>query len=511
MTAGVSGGSMVARNFARNIAAQFVALAAAVVSIPITLHALGPDRFGVLSLTLVILGYFGMLDLGMGRATTKFAAELFGRGQDGDIPPLLYSAAAVQVTVGVVGGVVLWLATPSLVYRFLHVPDAIVPEAVGAFRIVALTMPVVTVTSSLRGLLEGAQRFDLVNLVRVPVGALTFLVPAGGATIGWGLPRILIGVAVVWTAAVAGYLACALKLVPALRRRPGIASHWLRPLFHFGGWLSVSSIATPILVNLDRFVLGNVLSLSAVAFYSVPHEIMTRSLVVPGAMVTALFPALATLSGAPQQRLLSRLAARSLRYIVLGVAALTILLVVFPGELLRLWVGSTVAAESANALRVLALALLVNSFALVPYSTLHALGRTDLPARFHLFELVQHVVLLYVLISWFGLVGAAIATLLRLTTDAVLLSSAVVRLMPDLRPILGAERVPAAMLAAGIGVAVAVAAGTLIPGLALRVAATAGLAVLGAAWTWRRGLLLEERDHVRRLIGLSAVAARGGD
>ena len=46
------------------------------VTIPSIIQGLGVDRFGVLTLAWMIIGYFSFLDFGLGRAVTKFAAEL---------------------------------------------------------------------------------------------------------------------------------------------------------------------------------------------------------------------------------------------------------------------------------------------------------------------------------------------------------------------------------------------------------------------------------------------------
>ena len=44
---------------------------AGVVAIPRLVHSLGVDRFGLLSLAWIIVGYFSLFDMGMGRALTK--------------------------------------------------------------------------------------------------------------------------------------------------------------------------------------------------------------------------------------------------------------------------------------------------------------------------------------------------------------------------------------------------------------------------------------------------------
>ncbi len=68
-------GSLLARNTLLNLIGQGLPLVVAVITIPFIIHGLGIERFGLLSLAWVVLGYFAIFDLGLGRATTKFVAE----------------------------------------------------------------------------------------------------------------------------------------------------------------------------------------------------------------------------------------------------------------------------------------------------------------------------------------------------------------------------------------------------------------------------------------------------
>jgi len=71
-----------ARNTLINFIGQVLPLLAGLVALPLIIHGLGTDRFGILSLAWVILGYFSVFDLGLGRATTKYVAEALGIGNE---------------------------------------------------------------------------------------------------------------------------------------------------------------------------------------------------------------------------------------------------------------------------------------------------------------------------------------------------------------------------------------------------------------------------------------------
>ena len=67
-------------------------LLVAVIALPFIVRGLGTDRFGLLSLAWVILGYFTIFDLGLGRATTKYVAEALGKDEGDQIPEIVKSS-----------------------------------------------------------------------------------------------------------------------------------------------------------------------------------------------------------------------------------------------------------------------------------------------------------------------------------------------------------------------------------------------------------------------------------
>ena len=69
---------ILARNTIFNFIGQAIPVIAGIITLPFIIKGLGTQRFGLLSLALVILGYFAVFDLGLGRATTKFVAESVG-------------------------------------------------------------------------------------------------------------------------------------------------------------------------------------------------------------------------------------------------------------------------------------------------------------------------------------------------------------------------------------------------------------------------------------------------
>ena len=99
--------------------------------------------------------------------------------------------------------------------------------------------------------------------------------------------------------------------------------------------------------------------------------------------------------------------------------------------ILELWVKKYVSQESVMVGRILCVGVFFNAIGAMYYSYLHAHGRTKITALFHLFELPIFVGMLYVLITRFGVEGAALAWSARVLLDAALLMFASKLLMRE--------------------------------------------------------------------------------
>lgn len=427
-------GSLIARNTIINLIGQGLPLLVGVLAIPYVVHGLGTDRFGLLSMAWVVLGYFTIFDLGLGRATTKYVAEALGKGERDQVPQILWTAVSFQLILGLIGAVVLFGITDLLVERLLNIPPHLISEAKDTFHLIALSVPIVLVTSSFRGSIEAAQRFDLVNAVTIPSSILTFLLPVVGLYLGFGLPGIVALVVLARFAALVAFVVINSWIVPHLRTFSGSFALFSR-LFSFGGWVMISSIVGPFLVYLDRFLIGSILTISAVAYYAAPYEVVTRLWIITASLTVTLFPAFSALEGAKDRLRVGIFFARSIKYVLITSGPIVVLIAVYANDILQLWLGSDFAIESTFAMQVLVVGVLVNSLAHTPYALLQGTGRPDLPAKFHMIELPVYIGVAWVLVSEFGIAGAAGAWTLRVTLDAFLLFIAtfkVYRLSPGI-------------------------------------------------------------------------------
>lgn len=421
---------LLVRNTILNFIGQAAPLLIAIITIPFIIQGLGVERFGILSLAWVIVGYFGLFDLGLGRATTKFVAESLGEGESEKLPSIVWTSVGLQTMLGIVGGLVLIVIIPLLVERVLNIPSTLLEETKNVFYLLALSIPVVVISTSWRGVLEAGQRFDLVNVVKIPATAAIFLFPLIGLFLGFQLFGIVALLVISRFAALLAFFIFSLKTFPSLKQKFAIRLRLLRSLLSYGGWITVSNIVGPILVYLDRFLIVILLTVAAVGYYTPPYEVVRNLSIIPASLALTLFPAFSALSTMHKEDL-DRFYARSVKYLLLVMGPVMLILILFATDFLRLWLGIEFAQKSTLVLQILAIGALANSLAYVPFSLLQGLGRPDLPAKFHLLELPLYLGLAWFLIKNLGISGAALAWTLRVSLDAFLLLGASVKIFPS--------------------------------------------------------------------------------
>jgi O-antigen/teichoic acid export membrane protein len=413
-------GSLLTRNTLLNLLGQGLPLVVALATVPFVLRGLGIERFGILTLVGILLNYLNILDLGLSRALTKFAAEDLGRSNHELAPALVWTTVAVQAALGILGGLLLVAATPLIVESVLHIPQALAGEATATLYLLAAFVPPMLVSTSFRGLLEASQQFGLINAISIPSTTALYLLPAIGVWLGFGLPGMIALLLATRLLLAILLFGLTLHVLPILKQSFSVRLSLLPPLLHFGGWITVSNVVGPITRYLDRFLIASLHTLGVVTYYTLPFDVVERFWVVPSCIVMTLFPAFSTLA-ATQREWLEDIYLRTIKYLLVGMGPILLLTVRYADPILRGWLGDDIALHSTPTFRILVLTAVIGLLAPVPGSLLQGVGRPDILARLYLVFLLPNAVVLWLLVERLGILGAAITFACRSVIETGLL------------------------------------------------------------------------------------------
>lgn len=480
-------------NTAWNLAGLGAPILAAIVAMPLLISQLGDARFGILALGWMVTGYFALFDFGVGRATTRSMAALRSAAADGEHAAVFWNSLYVHAALALAGGLVFAAAVPWFVETAFAIPPALRGEGYAAFYWLAFSVPALVMASALRGPLESEQRFDLVNAVKMPISALNYLAPLVALQFTHRVDAVIAVIALSrWLATLAYGLLCrrAINLQPghlAARRGTMIS------LIKDGGWLTVTSIAVPAIMALDRGLIAQLASLESVTYYVVPYEVATKMWILSASLLGAAYPMMSACRGEE----LRRICDQSLRWLLLTATPATLLVIVFAHDLLYLWVGPQIATHGGPVMQWLALGVWINVLAQVPQTALQASGQARIVGSVQLLELPLYAALAWWLILQYGITGAAVAWSVRAAVEGLALSFAFHRVETHSRSWPRTSILRLVLLAGAISVSWLIAGTTpLAIRCALALLLIGGLGI----WQWRYLLTAGEREKLLALV-----------
>jgi O-antigen/teichoic acid export membrane protein len=410
------------KNMVRNVAINFSGLVlptfVSLVTVPAYIHLIGVDRYGVISLVWTLIGYFGILDLGMSMAAQHQISKAHAAGDPAQRTRVFWSAVWLNLATGIAGGLVIYFGAFVYTAWFAHSPPALQHEVYLALPWLAIAIPIANVSWVFAGAINGMERFGIYNTNQT-IGTFLFqLLPLGAAWLIAANLQTVLAAAVLARLLAALMLARASFKVLAIRKvewpQRGVANG----LFKFGGWMLVSSMTSMVTDSLDRVLLGAHLGARFVTYYTVPQNLVTRLNMLPNALVRTLFPRLSAVNREDADGMVRT----SLEFlnVVFTPIALFAMLVLAP--FLHVWIGRDLAIESAPVGRVLIIGVWLVGQASVTRIMIQSQINPATAARIGLFQLPFFVAALWFGIARFGPIGAASVVVLRSLVDyAVLL------------------------------------------------------------------------------------------
>jgi len=495
-------GRLVAGNVLWNILGNAGPILVAVVSIPVLERTLGADRFGLLALSWTFIGYFGIFDLGLGLAMTRSVATKLASGDHDTIHATVWTTLAIMAALGCIGLAVAWTLAPVIIHA-LRIPHGLQAEALRTVQLLAFSIPLVITSVGLRGILEAHLKFKLVNLAGIPLGVWTYIGPIIALPFTRSLV-IIVGLLVIGR--VAGfllYLGLSLRAVPTMR---SVVFQFplVRPLLSYGGWLTVDNLVDPITNFLDRFLIGFLVSIAAVTYYSIPYELAAKAWLLPVALSGVLFPTL-TRSLVRDRAQARFFFDRACKYLLMAMFPIILIMVCLAQPGLTLWIGPQVAAHSTLVLQLLGIGVLITSLGSIADTFIDSYGRPDVSAKLALGKMVVHFGPAFWVIGHWGIAG--LAALWVTTTGLEAAGMMIFALRFQGRS--ASSLVRGVLKTAPVWILLAGAALPL--NIELKVAYVVLIVAGAVTYAWRRLLSPEELASIRARLGRPALTPHESD
>ncbi len=367
-------------NSASNVSTYAVSLVIAFLLTPFIVRTLGDSLYGFWVLLMSFIGYASILEMGVQPAVVKLVGHYRGRGELDKLSQLLSTALFFFLGAGAVAAVVLAFVLPPFVARFVLVGEAI-PHSRLLFMVIAADALVMFANLLFAGILYGWQLYYAKNLIDivawlVNAGLLVLFLVSGGmvalAACKLGTDLLALG---------ANVIVCR-RAFPELRfATTAVGRRSFHELLGFGSRVFVSATTMRIATHAQPLIISAAHSSAATAFFAVPARLVDYVRQTIWGLSTGFMPMFSELEGREESDLLESLYLRYSRYLFALILPMIVLLLVFGGPFIALWIGPEYAERGTWVLRLLALTALADSFQPLLWRFFIGVGQLDVLVR----------------------------------------------------------------------------------------------------------------------------------
>lgn len=403
--------------------------------VPLIIHRFGPEFYGILSVTWMVLANFTFLDFGFSRASARYVAQELSVGRVDAAAVWTWTAVASQVSLGIVGAVIIYSLSP-LIINHIHVQQTNRALSLLALRFFAFSIPIDFANRSLTGVMQAGQRFDWVNGLAVVSTLSTYSAYGIGIWNSNSFATVVILLFVFKIINLSAAYVGASKVLTTLSSVANIlsarASYRNRAisLIRYGWWVGSAALVAPLLGQLDSWMISAMLGVSLLPFFTVPSGLLWRLGFLPNSLSAPLFPAFSAMEAKTEWRRIENYFIRAHRYLLVVLIAVLACLFIWGRQILTVWVGASFAMRATAPLKLMIPGFLIGLLAPLSGMLLEAVGRPDILVKLYLAELPFNVIIVWFLTKNFGLSGAALSYTVRTVFETVILWFIVYRIVP---------------------------------------------------------------------------------
>ncbi len=398
----------------KNIVANFAGGAwsglMGLVFVPVYVHVLGIETYGLIGLFATLLAIFGVLDLGLSGTLNRELARLSVQpGRAREMRDILRTLEIPYWLAGLAIGIAVIASSPFIAYRWVNA-GALSPATIQtAIRIMGVAIAFQWPIGLYSGGLMGLERQVLLNAIGMVMATVR---GAGAVAILWLVsptPEAYFYWQILVSATHAGLLVFFLwRRMPLSAGAPRFRFAQLRDVWRFAAGLTGISVLSTILMQLDKVILSRMLSLEMFGYYALANVVSLTLYRLVGPVFSAAYPRFTNLVSQGATAELTRLYHQSAQLLSVMVLPAALVVAFFSAELLLLWTGNQVTSGHTHLLvSILVTGTAIHGLMHVPYALQLAWGRTRIVLLANVAFVLLLVPLMITLTRQYGATGAA--------------------------------------------------------------------------------------------------------
>ena len=404
------------RHIARNVIFNWIGtianMAVGFFLSPFILHRLGNVAYGVWVLAVSVVGYLGLLDLGMQTSVLRFVSQGHTKQDHHGASEATSAALWVRLQISALA-LVLSGGLAAIFPHVFKVPPELASDARKAIVIIGMTTAITMSFGVVGGIISALNRYDLQNYVGLGQTLVRVVTIVAVLRSGHGIVAIALCELI---AALVGKLVqvwVARRLYPELRIRLTVPKkETLKKIWSYSAYTFLVTIAVQLVYQTDNLVVGAFVSTAAVTFYAIANSLCRYASQVISAMAGTFMPAASTYEAAGDTASLLMLYKNGTRAMILVSLPMMITLILRGSSFIGLWMGPQYSHSSGTVLVILSIPLFFAFANQTPAAIAFGMEKHKTMAWWSIGEGIANLTLSIILVHWYGIYGVAIGTLI---------------------------------------------------------------------------------------------------
>ena len=385
-------------------------IVSAFILMPFIIHSIGEHWYGLWVIVGALMGYYGLLDFGLGNASSRFTAKALHTNNPEDIHYAVSTSIGIFIIIGLIALFISALIIMAAPVFFSSEED------IEIFRTVILIMGCKVAISfpfiSFFGIISAKLRYDIVSYTTLFKITLRFVLFYAYISHGYSIIALAL---ITLITELLGYITIAffaIKLVPGMKiKHKYFNLDLLKQYIKYGKFAFLTSIGDILRFRIDELVIAKFLLLSTVTHYAVAlrlieyaGQFMTSIL----GIFTPVFTEYHTKGDykAIREKFLFLVEISSMLSIFIGS-----ILIILGENFIKLWMGVKF-IDSYIPLVILVIGSVVAQSSRPCIPILYAINKHKYYAYMTLIEAFANFTLSIILIQYLGMVGVALGTAL---------------------------------------------------------------------------------------------------
>lgn len=403
-----------AKNISFNYLGRLVNAAISLIATPIIISHIGMSYYGLWSIVFSLTGYYGLLDLGIRNALTKFIAEYREKDDPAEINRLINTSLPLFALIApLIFAISIGIAFSfENIFKTENIP---LSDAQTLVILIGANIGINFLFQPIATIITGYNRFDIDNGISIVSSTVRSILLIVTVSFGYGVIAMGLVVLLIDSLTIVAMLYFAHRLFPELTiRRRYINRQTFHRIFGFSLLAFIRNIARLILERTDVVLIGIFLGTSQSAVYSISESLIRYMRLATQSVTSVLLPLSVSLKEKGRDAAIGRMMLAFPKYLL---AVSTFILIAggfFADTFIHLWVGSDF-IDSYLVLCILMVArIFINSTESMSITAIGT-GRDHFITVVSIVEMLANLGLSIFLVQKMGIFGVALGTAIPLS------------------------------------------------------------------------------------------------